>query len=364
LKIKKALKKLDWYIIRKFLGTFFYAIALLAVIIIIFDFSEKVDDFIEKKPSVYAIAFEYYANFIPFFINKFSALFTFIAVIFFTSKMASDTEIIAILNSGVSFRRLMRPYLIAATFLALMSFVLTNFIIPETSENMQVFQRTYLKDEKYDNKNNLHIQINPGVFAYVESFDKHNSKGSRFALEKFNEKGMTYKLSGKEIKWDSTNQHWIIEDWVKRKITDKGEKITRGKTFDTTLNLTPGDFDIDVDYAIYMNWTELRDFIANERMRGSGSILKFEVEKHSRIAFPFATIILTIIGLSLSSRKVRGGIGLNLGIGITICFAFILFMQVTTVFATFSNLPPVVAVWIPNVIFGLLALYLLRVAPK
>lgn len=358
------MKKLDWYIIRKFLGTFFYAIALLAVIIIIFDFSEKVDDFIEKKPSVSAIVFQYYFNFIPFFINKFSALFTFIAVIFFTSKMASDTEIIAILNSGVSFRRMLRPYLISAFFLASMSFVLTNFIIPETSENMQVFQRKYLKDEKFSNKNNIHIQIDPGVFAYVESFDKKQNSGFRFALERFSEKGMVYKMTGNVLKWDSTKQNWSIENWVKRRITDKGEIITKGQKFDTTLNLKPDDFDIDVDYAVYMDWTELRDFINTEKIRGSGNLMKFQVEKHSRIAFPFATIILTIIGVSLSSRKVRGGIGLNLGIGITICFAFILFMQVTTVFATFSNLPPIIAVWIPNVLFGLLGLYLLRVAPK
>ncbi|MGE5318300.1 MAG: LptF/LptG family permease, partial [Chloroflexota bacterium] len=193
---------------------------------------------------------------------------------------------------------------------------------------------------------------------------KKEKSGFRFALERFNDKGMVYKMTGNLIKWDSTKQNWIIEDWVKRRITDKGEIITRGQKFDTTLNLKPDDFDIDVDYAVYMNWSELRDFINTEKMRGSGNILKFQVEKHSRIAFPFATIILTIIGVSLSSRKVRGGIGLNLGIGITVCFAFILFMQVTTVFATFSNLPPIIAVWIPNVLFGLLGLYLLRVAPK
>lgn len=358
------MKKLDWYIIRKFLGTFFYAIALLAVIIIIFDFSEKVDDFIEKKPSINAIVFQYYFNFIPFFINKFSALFTFIAVIFFTSKMAADTEIIAILNSGVSFKRLMRPYLMSAFFLAMLSFILTNFIIPETSKNMEVFQRRYLKGEKFNNKNNIHIQIDPGVFAYVESFDNKRKSGFRFALERFNDKGMVYKMTGNQIVWDSLKQQWSIEDWVKRKITDKGEEITRGKKFDTTLNLKPDDFDIDVDYAVYMNWTELREFIETEKIRGSGNLMKFQVEKHSRIAFPFATIILTIIGVSLSSRKVRGGIGLNLGIGITVCFAFILFMQVTTVFATFSNLPPGVAVWIPNILFGLLGLYLLKIAPK
>ncbi len=358
------MKKLDWYIIRKFLGTFFYAIALLAVIIIIFDFSEKVDDFIEKNPSTYAIIFEYYANFIPFFINKFSALFTFIAVIFFTSKMAADTEIIAILNSGVSFRRLLRPYLLAASFIALLSFILTNFIIPETSQNMHEFQKKYLKGEKYNSPSNIHIQIDPGVFAYVETYNLKENSGFRFALEDFNADGMKTKITSDFIRWDSTGGKWKVENWVKREITEKGEMLTRGEAFDTTLNLKPDDFNIDVDYAIYMNYQELRDFIDNEKMRGSGNLLKFQVEKHARMAFPFATIILTVIGVSLSSRKVRGGIGLNLGIGITICFAFILFMQVTTVFATFSNLPPALAVWIPNVMFGLLALYLLKIAPK
>lgn len=358
------MKKLDWYIIRKFLGTFFYAIALLAVIIIIFDFSEKVDDFIEKNPSAYAIIFEYYANFIPFFINKFSALFTFIAVIFFTSKMAADTEIIAILNSGVSFRRLLRPYLLAASFIALLSFILTNFIIPETSQNMHEFQKKYLKGEKYNTPSNIHIQIDPGVFAYVETYNLKENSGFRFALEDFNSEGMKTKITSDYIRWDSAGSQWKVENWVKREITEKGEMLTRGKEFDTTLNLKPDDFNIDVDYAIYMNYQELRDFIDNEKMRGSGNLLKFQVEKHARMAFPFATIILTVIGVSLSSRKVRGGIGLNLGIGITICFAFILFMQVTTVFATFSNLPPALAVWIPNVMFGLLALYLLKIAPK
>ncbi len=358
------MKKLDIYIIRKFLGTFFYAIALLSVIIIIFDISERIDDFIEKKPSVYAIAFEYYANFIPFFINKFSALFTFIAVIFFTSKMAGDTEIIAILNSGVSFRRLLRPYLIAASFLGLMSFLLTNFVIPATSQNMQTFQKKYLKDDKSRTQTNFHIQTDPGIFAFVESFNAAQNTGFKFSLEKFGEKGMESRLTGDYLKWDSIKSIWTVENYVLRDISEKGEKITRGAAIDTALNLTPDDFNMDVDYAVYMDLFELRDFIEMEKIRGSGNLLKFQVEKHSRTAFPFATIILTVIGVSLSSRKVRGGMGLNLGIGITICFAFILFMQVTTVFATFSNLPPIIAVWIPNISFGLLALYLLRIAPK
>ncbi len=358
------MKKLDLYIIRKFLGTFFYAIALLAVVIIIFDISEKIDDFMEKKPPLEAIIFKYYANFIPYFINLFSALFTFISVIFFTSKMAANTEIVAILNSGVSFRRMLRPYFIASLFLALMSFGLTNFVIPKTSKNMQDFQKNYLKGQKKNNQSNIHMQISPGVFAYVESFDVKNKSGFRFSLETFSDTGMTSKLTGDYLKWDSITGLWTIENWNLREIREKSEIITKGAKKDTLLNLNPGDFAVDVDDAIYMDYRELRDFIEMEKLRGSGNLQKFQIEKHKRIAFPFATIVLTLIGVSLSSRKVRGGIGFNLGVGITICFAFILFMQVTTVFATFGNLPPVIAVWIPNVIFGLLGIWLLKIAPK
>ena len=358
------MKKLDLYIIRKFLGTFFYAIALLAVIIIIFDISEKIDDFLEKKPPLSAIIFQYYANFIPYFINLFSALFTFIAVIFFTSKLAANTEIIAILNSGVSFKRLLRPYMLSALFLALLSFGLTNFVIPKTSKNMQNFQKTYLKSQKNNNETNIHMQISPKVFAYVETFDAKSQKGFRFSLEKFNDSTMTEKLTSDNIQWDSISGMWKLENWSKRIIKDKGEILTRGATMDTLLNMTPGDFTIDVEDAMYMDYRELRDFIEMEKLRGSSNLLQFQIEKHKRIAFPFATIVLTLIGVSLSSRKVRGGIGFNLGVGITICFAFILFMQVTTVFATFGNLPPVIAVWIPNFLFGILALWLIRIAPK
>jgi len=358
------MKKLDLYIIRKFLGTFFYAIALLAVVIIIFDISEKIDDFLERKPPLEAIIFQYYANFLPYFINLFSALFTFIAVIFFTSKMASNTEIVAILNSGISFRRILRPYMIAAFALATMSFILTNFLIPETSKNMQEFQKKYLKKQPKGAETNVHMQISPGVYAYVESFNKSTNTGFRFSLEKFDDKGLIYKMTSDNIRWDSISGMWKIENWVARQIGDKGEIITRGAERDTLLNLKPTDFDVDVDDAVYMNYRELREFIDLEKLRGSGNLMKFQIEKHKRIAFPFATIVLTIIGVSLSSRKVRGGIGFHLGVGITICFAFILFMQVTTVFATYGNLPPLIAAWIPNILFGILGIYLLRIAPK
>jgi lipopolysaccharide export system permease protein len=363
-KIKNKLKIIDVYIIRKFLGTFFYAISLLAIIIIIFDISEKIDDFLEKEAPLRAIIFDYYLNFLPYFINLFSALFTFIAVIFFTSRMAANTEIIAILNSGISFWRLLRPYMISALILALLSFYLTNFLIPITNRKMVLFETKYIKSQYRGSDMNIHMQISPGTFIYAESYNKEAHVGYRFSLEKINEKGLYYKFSADYVTWDSIKQQWKAEMYVERTIRDMQETLTRGPSKLLRIPLVPKDFSINVEDTKVMNYWELRRFIAREKMRGSATVAKFEVEKYKRIAWPFATIVLTIIGVALSSRKIRGGIGMNLGFGLSISFAFILFMQFFTVFATFGNLPPVIAVWIPNVLFGLLGLYLLRKAPK
>ena len=358
------MKKIDIYIIKKFLGTFFYAIALLAMIIIIFDISEKIDDFFEKQAPLREIIFSYYLNFIPYFINMFSALFTFIAVIFFTSKMAGNTEIIAILNSGISFNRMLRPYFIAATFLALMSFTLTNFVIPHTSKTMLAFEKKYIKDVIRNKDVNIHMQLDSVTYAYVESYNTVNNMGYRFSMEKINEKGLYYKLNADYMRWDSIGKKWQIENCNLRTFDGLNEKLAFRQKIDTVLPLQPSDFTINLDNLKTMTYGQLREFIHREKMRGSMNVRKFQLEQHKRIAFPFATIILTLIGVSLSSRKVRGGIGLHLGLGITISFAFILFMQISSVFASFGNLPPVIAAWLPNIVFGLLSIYLLRTAPK
>jgi lipopolysaccharide export system permease protein len=363
-KIKDNLKIIDVYIIRKFLGTFFYAISLLAIIIIIFDISEKIDDFLEREAPLRAIIFDYYLNFLPYFINLFSALFTFIAVIFFTSRMAANTEIIAILNSGISFWRLLRPYMISALILAFLSFYLTNFLIPITNRKMVDFETKYIKSQYKASLMNIHMQISPGTFIYVESYNKEARVGYRFSMEKMDDKGLSYKLSADYVTWDSIKKNWKADMYVERTIKDMHETLTRGKSKLIRIPLNPKDFSINVDDAKVMNYWELRRFIDREKMRGSGTVAKFEVVKYSRIAWPFATIVLTFIGVALSSRKVRGGIGLNLGLGLSISFTFIIFMQFFTVFAIFGNIPPIIAVWIPNVLFGLLGLYLLRMAPK
>jgi lipopolysaccharide export system permease protein len=360
----RLMKKIDWYIIRKFLGTFFYAIAMLAVIIIIFDLSEKIDDFIEKDAPLRAIIFDYYLNFIPYLVNMFSALFTFIAVIFFTSRMATNTEIIAILSSGISFWRMMRPYLVSAALLGLLSFTLASYIIPVTNRTLFAFERTYIKNPKRNQSTNIHIQISPGVFVYVERFNNFTDEGHKFSVEKIDSSGLYYKLSADQIKWDSINQSWSIINYQIRRIDSIGERLVNGQQIDTVLNMVPDDFIMDVDRIRLLTTPELNKFIAIEKMKGSAAVIAYQVEKHSRIAFPFANIILAIIGVSVSSRKIRGGTGLHLGIGLTLTFSYVLFMQISTVYGVYGGLPPFVATWIPNLLFGILALFLIRNAPK
>lgn len=358
------LKKIDLYIIRKFLGTFFFAITLIIFIVIIFDLSEKIDDFIEKQAPLREIIFVYYLNFIPYFINLFSPLFTFIAVIFFTSRLASNTEIIAILGSGVSFNRLLRPYFISAIVLSVLGIYLSNILIPPANRVRLDFEATYVKPPQPFRDRNIHMQIRPNEFIYLESFNNRTNIGYRFSLEKVTDGTLTYKLLAENVRWDSVQQIWTIENYNIRTIDGLEEQLSFGSSMDTTLAFTPRDFIQNLKEMETMNFGELREFIANEKLKGSENVKFYEVELHRRIAFPFATLVLTLIGMAVSSRKVRGGIGLHLGIGLSISFAFILFMQISTTFATKGNLHPMLSVWIPNLFFGLLGVYLLRMAPK
>lgn len=358
------LKKLDLYIIRKFLGTFFYAIALIIIVVIIFDISEKIDDFYEKHAPLHEIIFHYYLNFVPYFINLFSPLFTFVAVIFFTSKMASNTEIVAILNSGISFKRFLLPYILSAIVIGLMNFYLANFLIPNVNGNRLAFEKKYIKDNKKVNQFNVHLQVEKGTFLYLEGFDVSYNTGYRFSIEKINENGLYYKLYADQITWDSLSGKWKLKNYNIRQINGMNETFIKGESMDTLLNVHPADFSKELKDIETMDYNGLRKFIDQEKLRGSDRVKFYEVEKYQRISYPFATIVLTLIGVSLSSRKVRGGIGLNLAFGLAITFAFILFMKISTVFATFGNLPAYLAVWIPILLFGLLAVQLIKKAPK
>lgn len=358
------MKIIDRYIIRKFLGTFFFAMLLIILIVVVFDISEKIEDFVSKKAPLKAIIFDYYLNFIPYFVNLFSPLFTFIAVIFFTSKMASRVEIVAILSSGISYRRLLFPYMLSATVIAFLSLYLNNFVIPKATKKRMAFENLYVGSPYHNNDTHIHVQTSPGNYIYLQSYSTADNIGYKFSIEKFNKGSLFYKLSSENIKWDSIKQSWTINKYYIRHINGMNEKIIKGERLDTILDFTPKEFGRKNNQIETKDYYELNELIASEKLKGAAKIEFLEIEKYKRIAFPFATFVLTIIGVSLASRKIRGGIGMHIGLGLLISFAYILFMQVSTTFAAGGLLSPMIAVWVPNIIFTFIALYLLKIAQK
>lgn len=358
------IKILDWYIIRKFLGTFFFALGLIIAIAIVFDISEKIDDFLEREAPLRAIVFDYYLNFIPFFGNLFSPLFIFIAVIFFTSRMAGLTEIVAILASGVSFRRLLMPYLAASTLLASISLYLNNYVIPHANTERLAFETKYIKNPFVYKNRHVHRQIAPGQFIYFESFNNIERIGYQFSYERMDQGKLVFKLLADRIMWDSVNHKWALENYFIRNIDGMHESIRSGYKMDTVFNFHPAEFNRRTNFIETMDTPELNRYIAQEMQRGSEEVPFYLVEKHRRISLPFSTFILTIIGVSLSSRKVRGGIGLQIGAGILLSFTYIMFMQISQTFATNGNLPAWLAVWIPNIMYSVIAIWLFRKAEQ
>jgi len=365
-KVMKRLKLKIWdiYIIKKFLGTYFFAIALIIGISIVFDLSEKIDNYIENEAPARAVVI-FYLNFIPYFANLLSSLFTFIAVIFFTSKMAYNSEIIAILSSGVSFRRILVPYFISAAFIAVLSFVLMSFVIPHANERRLNFEYNYLKESPYKIERNLHMQIDTGIYIYMRNYRPNVQKGYKFSMEQFVDNELRSKLMAENIQWDSTKNKWTVHDYYIREITQADhDSIWSGQQLDTALTVNPSDFGQYTDIVTTMNMPELNRFIEKKRIQGAENLEAFLIEKHRRFSYPFSTFILTLIGVFLSSKKLRGGMGMQIGIGITLSFAYILFMRFSTMFALRGGIEPFMSVWIPNIIFVFIALSLYRFAPR
>ena len=354
------MKKFDWYIIKKFLSTFFFTISLILIIVIVFDISEKIDDFLRSNVSVDKIIFDYYLNFIPYFGNLFSPLFIFISVIYFTSKMAGNSEIIAILNSGMSFSRLLRPFIMTAFFLASLSFILGNFIIPETNKERIDFENKYIKRKQKKRIKNIHMQIQRDQYVYMESYNRSKNIGYKFTLENFENNVLKSKLSANYIEYDTVNNNWKARDYFIRKYQEKNDEIIKGSVIDTVINLSPSDLAKNRSLVETMGMKKLNQYIKQEEMKGTAQIVYHKIEKHKRIANPFSTIILTVIAVAIGSRKIRGGAGIQLSLGLIMSFAYILFMQISTTFATNSNLLPIIAVWIPNLIFIVIAFVLVR----
>ena len=365
LKMDKCVRKLDRYIIVKFLGTYFFAIALIISIAVVFDINENIDKFINNNAPIKAIVFDYYMNFIPYFSNLFSPLFVFIAVIFFTSKMAENSEIIAMMSTGMSFKRLMRPYMISAAIIAALTYGLGAYVIPEGNVTRLDFEDKYRKKKKQDFVRNVQLEVDSGVIAYLGRYDGKNNTAYSFSLDKFIDKKLVSHLTAKRAVYDTDSVHkWELKDYMIREMDGMREKITTGKELDTIIKMQPQDFLIMKGQQQTMTSPQLKEYIANQKRRGFANIKEFEIEYHQRIAMSFAAFILTAIGLSLSSKKVKGGMGLNLGIGLALSFSYILFQTVSATFTVNGNTPPIVSVWIPNILYTIIAIYLYRKAPK
>jgi lipopolysaccharide export system permease protein len=361
-----GLKTLDWYIIRKFLGTYLFAIALIVIIVVIFDYAEKIDDFITYKASLKDILLEYYLNFIPFFINQFSGLFSFIAVIFFTSKMAYNTEIIAMLSGGMSFRRLMWPYFVASAAIVALSLSLNMWVIPHANKKRVAFEQTYIGRNVRNQRfaNDIFRQIEPGTFVYLRSFTGETQKANFFAIEKYEAGKMVAVLEAADATYNVETDRWTAPQYTTRRIVDSVETFEKHQRLDTMINLNTAELGKVEELIKTMGPSELNTFIAAQKAKGSDRVAVFEVERHSRFSYPIAIFILTLIGVSLSSRKVRGGTGLHIGMGIALCFAYILLGRFAEEFAKSAALPAALSVWMPNLIFLCVAVWLYIKAPK
>lgn len=361
------LKRLDRYIIAKFIGTYIFSIALIISISIVFDVNENLAKFSNYHAPLRAIVFDYYANFIPYFANIFSPLFVFIAVIFFTSKLAGNSEIIAMLACGMSFKRLLRPYLFSAFLIAVLNFYLGSYVIPKGNVIRQNFESQYKNKKRITTANNVQLQVDKGVIAYIQQYDDRTKTGYGFSLDKFENKKLVSHMTASTIQYDTISDsryHWRCTNYKIRNLKGMREHIKSGASIDTTIIMEPMDLVFSKGQQETFTSPELLRYISKQKDRGSGNVVQYQVEYHKRIATCFASFILTIIGASLSSRKRKGGMGLYLGIGLALSFAYILLQTVSATFAINASTPPMLAAWIPNLLYFFIAYYCYRKAPN
>lgn len=355
----RGLQRLDWYIIRKFLATFFVSILLLSVIIVVFDISEKIDDFVRKEAPLRAIVFDYYLNFVPYFLNMYSPMFVFLTVIFFTSRMTQDSEVVAMLSSGISYHRIMVPYLVSALFIAFLSLNLGMWVLPSANATRVQFEQKYNSYRKVHLGRDMHYKLENDRFVYIESFSAYNNTAYNFTLEDLSGGRLRSKITAESAQFDTVNGVWKLRNWFVREY-DEGmtDHIRSGRQMDTLLSLTRDDFFRNRYTIQELNQKELEQLIETQLMRGDASVNMTQIEKHNRFSLPFSAIILTVIGVSLSTRKRRGGMGWNLAAGTALGFSYILFMQFSEMFVITDTLPAYIAIWLPNYIYMAIAIVL------
>ena len=361
------LKRLDRYIIAKFIGTYIFSIILIISISIVFDVNENLAKFSTYNAPLKAIVFDYYANFVPYFANLFSPLFVFIAVIFFTSKLAGNSEIIAMLAAGVSFKRLLRPYMISAALIAAVNFYLGGYVIPKGNQVKMDFEAKYKNKERNLSASNVQLMVQPGVIAYLQQYDDVTKTGYGFSLDKFENKKLVSHMTASVIRYDSISDsryHWKAQSYKIRTLKGLREEIESGAVIDTLIQMEPMDLVFSKGQQETLTSTELSDYISKQVERGSVNVVQYEVEYHKRIATSFASFILTMIGVSLSSRKRKGGMGMYLGIGLALSFGYILLQTISATFAINADTPAMLAAWIPNILYAIIAYFCYRQAPN
>ena len=364
---KRHIMLIDWYIIRKFIGTYIFSIILIISIGVVFDFNENLSKFTQYHAPWRAIIFDYYANFIPYYANLLSPLFVFITVIFFTSKLAGNSEIIAIMSSGMSFKRLLRPYMFTCVLIAGTTYYLNSYVIPHGNVVLQNFNSLYRNSKKNTSAENVQLMVGKGVTAYIQHYDDQMKRGYGFCLDKFEDKKLISHMTATEIQYDTISDskyHWRAFNWKIRTLKGLREHIVSGEQRDTVILMEPTDLVYSKGQQETFTSPQLLSYISRQTARGSGNVVPYEVEFHKRIAMSFASFILTIIGASLSARKRKGGMGLYLGIGLALSTAYILLQTISATFAIQANTPPMLAAWIPNIIFIVIAYFCYRQAPN
>lgn len=357
-------KIIDGYLLRKMLGTVVFAITLLMTIVIVFDVSENIQRFMSHNISAKEVIVGYYFNFVPYFINLFIPLFTFISVIWFTSKLSSRNEIISIFDNGISFNRMLVPYITGAVIIMLVSLVLANFVVPKTNGKLNDFKYQYF-GRKSIAATYLHIKNSKNSYVFVERWDKMEEMGYNFTYEEFDNNAIRLKISAQTVDYSEEKKMWQLHRFTRREITpDKEEIITQGAEFDTTLNILPRNLYQDAFVSETMSYRELRQFIREEKLRGSSLLANYQIEQHKRLANPLGILIMTLLGVSVSCRKSTRGVGVHVFIGMGLAFSFIFLQQVSTVFSVSGGLPPVLGTWFPNIIFLIITIVMLRLTPK
>lgn len=340
---------------------------IIITIAIVFDFNEKIDKFNNSSATAKMIIFDYYVNFVPHYSNLFSPLFVFVAVIFFTTNLAGHSEIIAMKAAGVSFKRLLRPYMYSAGLIAIMTFLLGAYVIPKGNVSRINFENTYIKNRNITSVENVQLQVDTGVIAYIAHYDFQTKSGYGFRLDKLVDKKLVSQLIAQTIRYDTIADHrymWHLDQYNIRTLRGMREKISRGEQLDTMIMMEPADFAYTRNQQETMTLPQLDEYISKQRLRGAANLSTFEVEYHKRFAMPFAAFILTLIGVSLCIEKRKGGMGTSIGIGLALSFSYILFQTVAASFAINAGWPPLISTWIPNFLFALIAFFLYKRAPR